>query len=110
MRSGHVDKAAALAKEVGRAIQNTADLSKVDVLSDASSMWEKVRQPIGRSNGSDMCIGAVTADELNDHYAAISTDAHYTTPAVKQMVNDRLASVHIAEWRMFTILDKLKPR
>ena len=111
MRSGNVDKAAALAKKVGRAIQNynTAELSKVDVLSDTSSMWAKVRQLTGRDKSSDMCTAAVTADELNDHYAAISTDAQYTAPAVIQTVNDRLASVHTTEWRMFTILDKLKP-
>jgi len=99
MRSGHVDKAAALAKKVGRAIQNynTTELSKVDVLSDTSSMWAKVRLLTGRDKGSDMCTAAVTTHELNDHYAAISTDAHYTAPALKQTVNDRLASVHITE-------------
>ena len=45
MRSGHVEKAAALAK-IGRTIRNynTAELSRVDVLSDASNMWAKVRQ------------------------------------------------------------------
>jgi len=57
-----------------------------------------------------MWTAAITADELNDHYAAISTDAHYMAPAVKQMVSDQLASVHITECRMFTILDKLKPK
>ena len=69
-------------------------------------MWAKVRQLTERDKSSDMCTAAVTTDELNDHYAAISTDAHYTSPAVKQTVNDRLALVHITEWRMFTILDK----
>jgi len=39
-------------------------------------MWAKVRQLTGRSKSSDVCTAAVTADELNDHYAAISTDAH----------------------------------
>ena len=46
MRSGHVEKAAALATKIGRAIRNynTAELSRVDVLSDASNMWAKPRR------------------------------------------------------------------
>ena len=111
MRSGRVEKAAALATKVGIAIRNynTAELSRVDVLSDASSMWAKVRQLTGRSKGSDDYSSVVTAGELNDHYAAISTDPHYTAPPVKHTVNDRLTSAHITEWRMFSILDTLKP-
>jgi len=79
-------------------------------LTDASSVWAKVRQLTGRSKSSDIVHCSCHSRRiLNDHYAAISTDAHYTAPAVKQMLNDQLASVHIAEWRMLTILDKLKP-
>jgi hypothetical protein len=46
MRSGRVEKAGALALKIGEANTkfNSADLSRVDVLSDCGSMWSKVRQ------------------------------------------------------------------
>ena len=57
-----------------------------DVLSDPRNMWVKVRQLTGRSKSADGANlnPAITADVLNKHYAAISTDANYTAPSVRQ--------------------------
>ena len=56
MRSGQVEKAAALADKIGIAIKNhnSAELSRVDVLADPRSMWTKVRQLTGRSKATDV--------------------------------------------------------
>ena len=113
MRDGKVEQAAALAVKIGEAIRNfnTAELSRVDVLSDPRSMWSKVRQLTGRSKTANTSSNnsVITADVLNKHYAAISTDANYTAPSVKSTVNNWQASCQITDWQMFDILDKLRP-
>ena len=109
MRVGNVERAAALAVKIGDAIErhNSAELNRVDVLSDPHNMWAKVRQLTGRSKSADdiSLNPAITADVLNKHYAAISTDANYTAPSVRRTAVHRHESDHITDWRMFRILD-----
>jgi hypothetical protein len=87
MRSGRVEKAGDLALKIGEAIMkfNSAELSRVDVLSDRRSMWSKVRQITGHSKSLNAARrnSAITANVLSSHYTAISTDANYTAPSVK---------------------------
>ena len=112
MRLGKAEQAAALAGRIGVAIKehNSAELSRVDVLADPRTMWAKVRQLTGHraeTHAGNTNLG-ITADVLNNHYAAISNDASYVTPRVKLTVNNRDASSHISEWRMFNTLDALR--
>ena len=88
---------------------NSAELSRVDILSDPKSMWAKVRQLTGRSKSANATSNntAITADALNDHYAAISTDANYTAPSTKSTANTEQALTHITDLRMFKALDTL---
>jgi len=113
MRAGHVEQADALAVKIGDAIKRhtSAELSRVDVLADSRSMWEKVRELTGRSKfSSDTKLNpAITATALNDHYAAISTDASYTAPSIKTTVNNWQVYNHISDYRMLQILDTLHP-
>jgi len=112
MRAGRTEEAAALAVKIGTAIKshNSAELCKVDMLSDPKSLWDKVRQLTGRSKStSNACHNpAINAASLNSHYAAISSDAGYIVPSIKNTVNNELDSSLISEWRMFEILDKLR--
>ena len=48
-----------------------------------------------------------TAEQLNAHYAAISTDAHYVVPGESEA--NQLHPVQFTEEQIFEILDKLKP-
>ena len=50
MRAGRTEEAAALAVKIGAAIKshNSAELCKVDMLSDSRSVWDKVRHLTGR--------------------------------------------------------------
>ena len=57
-----------------------------------------------QDGGYNLDISAAT---LNKHYAAISSDANYTTPSVKCTANIVSASSVISDWRMFQILDTL---
>jgi hypothetical protein len=46
---------------------------------------------------------------LNSHYAAISNDANYTAPSVKDTANNLSAATHIIKLRLFKVLDTLRP-
>jgi hypothetical protein len=113
MRIGRVEKAGVLPLKISEAITNfnSAELSRVDVLSDCRSMWSKVRQLTGRSKSLNAVSrnSAITADVLNNHYAAISTDANYTAPSVKDTANNLPAATHITNLRLFQVLDTLWP-
>ena len=113
MRAGKIEQAAALAVKIGDAIKNynTAELSRVDVLTDSRNMWAKVRQLTGRCKSTaDVSLNStVTADTLNRHYAAISTDASYIAPKAKLTANTRYDSEHVTEWRVFKMLESLRP-
>ena len=111
MRAGRTEEAAALAGKIGAAIKShtSAELCKVDMLSDSRSVWDKVRQLTGRTQSSSTASHNpdISAATLNKHYAAISSDANYTTPSVKCTANNESASSVITDWRMFKILDTL---
>ena len=112
MRAGKQEQAAALALKIGADIKQftSAELCHVDVIADPRSMWAKVRQLTGRGMkaGDDAINSTVTAEILNNHYAAISTDVNYKTPCTKSTVNNRNASNAITEWRVFQVLGGLK--
>ena len=79
--------------------------------SDTRNVWAKVRQLTGRSKtGTDENQNSgVTADLLNMHYASISTDSDYKAPRPKCTVNPRSTSELITEWRVFNMLEALRP-
>ena len=111
MRSGHTEKAAALAVKIGTAIKryNSAELSRPDALANSANLWAKVRQLTGRCNDTTSHSATVCAESLNDHYAAVSTDGNYTIPAIKYTASNRADFPHITEWRVFETLDTLSP-
>ena len=73
---------------------NSAELSCVDVIADPRSLWAKARQLTGQFSkaGGVAENQTVTANMLNNHYAAISTDADYKTPCIKSTVNNHNVS------------------
>jgi len=63
---------------------------------------------IGRSGGCDHTnVEGFTAQMLNDHYAAISTDQHYKESTPKLTVPDQ--RICITEIEIFRMLVKLRP-
>ena len=68
-------------------------------------MWTAVRQLTGRQHQQPVVDG-VTAESLNDHYAAISTDSTYSQPTRKQPSSSTELQ-YISEWCMFKLLDNL---
>ena len=83
-------------------------LSDIDIKKNAKDVWAKVREVV-RGTGQDHCCQneGITAQMLNDHYAAISTDSGYCTPVSKLTVKRQIRC--ITEWEVFQILDRLRP-
>ena len=110
MRSGRVEKAAALASKIGHAIKNytSAEFSRVQSMSCAKTVWIKLCQLTGRSKdqANYNCHSGLSADKLNDHYATII--ANYAAPGIKCSCSSSDAFDPISEWRIFNILDALR--
>jgi len=109
MRAGRIEEADCLAERIGKDIikSNKARLSHINPKTGAKEMWTAVRQLTGRKADTPSVPG-VTADSLNNHYAAISTDKHYQVPPRKS-IDPSSSSSYISEWRLFQILDTLRP-
>ena len=110
MRAGRVEEAGALAKRIGLDMtrHSKTRLSKIGGRTDAKDMWAAVRQLTGRQQEA-AAVDGVTAESLNSHYAAISTDPSYTPPLRKPASLSSTDSQYISEWRVFQLLDHLKP-
>ena len=110
MRRGRTFEADALATRVRKAITRHSMkwLRNINTRQDPKEAWAKVREVTrGTSRGSGHQPAGITAQVLNDHYAAISTDADYRAPKPKVTVTDR--RWFSTEMDIFRLLDTLKP-
>ena len=84
MRTGQIEKADALAKQIGKDIvsRNKLRLRRINPKSCSKYMWAAVRQLTGRRRDNSTAPG-VSADTLNQHYASISSDSAYLAPQRK---------------------------
>ena len=55
--------------------------------------WAKVREVIGKARRGDSDVDGITAQVLNDYFAAISTDRSYQEPALKSTALDRICCI-----------------
>jgi len=75
---------------------------------NSKDLWARVRALSGKNSRNHAgAISNMDAEKLNVHYAAISTDKQYHPPAMKQTVNRTVE--HLTEFRVFELLDSLKP-
>ena len=110
MTAGQTEEADALLRRVRDAImrQNRAWLRRVNTRQNAHEAWEKVREVTGRNAKRTVdVVEGVTAQVLNDHYAAISHDRKYQVSSKKLTALGQ--NLHITEEEVFHILDHLKP-
>jgi len=108
MRAGRIEEAEALAVRIVKNIASRSKtrLSHIDSKINAKDMWAEYRQLTGRKQKTNVVEG-ITAELLNHHYAAISTDTSYQPPSHKQTVLGKVTEF-VSEWRMFNILDNLR--
>jgi len=78
MRAGRLEKANALAHQVGKELKRRSKSSfcKINGKTVAKHMWEAVRKLTGRRLETGEIPG-VNATTLNNHYAAVSSDTTY---------------------------------
>jgi len=110
MRAGRIEEAGALARRVRDVItrQNSSWLRNINTRKNARDAWAKVREIIGKKAIHD-APGAdgITAQVLNNHYAAVSTDRSYQESVQKQTASSQCHC--ITEIEVFHILDRLRP-
>jgi hypothetical protein len=109
MRAGRVEEAGALSERVRTLITRRSSkwLSNIDIRKNPKDVWSKVNEVLrGTSKQRDLHVDGITAQELNDYYAAISTDFNYRAPCQKQTAN---CNNYMTEWQVFRMLDTLKP-
>ena len=70
-------------------------------------MWAAVRQLTGRQQEAAIVDG-ISAESLNNHYVAISTDNAYAIPCRKE-TSTCMQSEYVSEWKIFKMLDSLRP-
>ena len=85
MPFGRVEEAGALAGRIGTEITRRNEVRLLTVSRKSSiDLWATVRQLTGRKQDEGATVDGVTAESLNDHYTAISTDHSYTPPHRRQ--------------------------
>src|SRR6218665_2164229 len=103
-----IDEASSLALKIQVAISRVCsrELRNIDKKRGTAALWKAVnnltkgpRQP---ETGSE-----ITAEELNDHYARVSTDPHYAPPALRSTAYNKREDFTEAE--IFYALDRLRP-
>ena len=107
MRRGKTEMAAALASQVGKAIarRNATQFVKTNHVTDTSRFWEEVAKFKKQQRTRD--ISGLTANQLNNHYAAVSTDLQFKPISLKQGPLQP-CDKPFTEPQVFKILDSLK--
>src|SRR6218665_2011345 len=107
MRRGALEEASALAVKIGRGIvrHNSRELRKSDENACPKDLWECVNSLTHLRKTMAGC--KVTADELNQHFAATSTDNSYQQVDLKTTANP---NQHVfTDVQIFHVLDHLRP-
>ena len=91
MRAGRTDEADALSGRIRAIITRSSSkwLCKVDILKSSKYAWMKVRKVLRGTGKNLQTSRRPTAQVMNDHYAAISTDSEYRAPDSKHTARER---------------------
>ena len=109
MRRGKIEKANSIADRIkAHVMSRNASSFSHNPVKNSKDLWARVRALSGKNNKNHAgAISNIDAEKLKVHYAAISTDKQYQPPAMKQTVNRTVE--HLTEFRVFGLLDSLKP-
>ena len=107
MHAGRTDEAEAIAARVRTTRSSSRWLRTIDTRKNAKCAWAKVREIIkGLASRDTDQVDGLTAQSLNNHYAAISTDSEYRAPRPKLTAFGDLCL--ITEATVFRMLDILR--
>ena len=84
MRSNREEEPSAVAERIRKAIikANRKELNDLDPRHGTQNLWHRVNKLIHKPRGQDQ-TSQVSAEDLNTHYAAISTDPAYVAPPLR---------------------------
>ena len=96
MRKNKIEEASDVAEQIGRAITRAikADLRKVSHSGNIKALWDKIKE-YSKGNSTMEQHNTITAEELNAHYATISSEykespLRQTVERPHQLVNEQV--------------------
>lgn len=107
MRKGAIAAAESITARIGRSIASHNRASFTQLPRGSSQMWSLVRKVTGKEKRRRDTCKDVTVEQLNQHFANISTDLHYRSPQIKSTARYPLQL--FTEYNVFRMLDTLKP-
>jgi hypothetical protein len=109
MLASRVEEVGALAERIRKDLERQSKnrLKTINGKTDIRDILAAVRQLTGQKQDPGPVPG-ISAESLNSHYVAISTDNHSTPPITKQSVASSQFQ-YISSWRFFQILDHFHP-
>ena len=107
IRQNLVEAANAIAHQIHLKIQRHNAATFTKPCQDTKELWKRFNQITGKSKqGSHLSTLNINSDQLNSHYARISTDNNYVEPTKKQTCANKWGQV-VDEFRVFKMLDQL---
>jgi len=106
MRKCKFQQASALAEKIGKIITRKNSSRLANIGCGGADMWDEVRRLTGASKAPSLPPN-ITAEILNAHYSAISTNSSYSPPLTKVTVLSYPDL--ITEFSVFQLLDRLLP-
>jgi len=96
----------------GLALLTSLDATPLQEPTGHDRQQDRYKEHVGSSQTDSKpdvaSVDGVTAETLNDHYAAISTDKSYTAPTRKQSTTTT-QTAFVSDWQVFRALDSLRP-
>src|SRR6218665_36335 len=106
MRCGHIEQAVTIGKSVSKAIhkQTSSTLKVADFRNDTKTLWDQINKHTKKPTRSYNQTG-LSAEDLNNFFAASSLDPGYIKPMRKTTANHEICT--ISESIVFKVLDGL---
>jgi len=105
MRQGKIGAAGALAKKVGSKIAFSTSSTFSDQrnpIKNTEDLWDRVRSITGKERSTATTVN-LSATQLNNHYASVSTDLGYRIPLMKSTAQKYME--YFSEEKVFQLLD-----
>ena len=106
IRHNQIEAANAVAQQIHTKIQKRNAASFTKPCKDTKELWKRVNRITGKSTQRPQVTPNINADQLNAHYAHISTDPNYVEPSKKQTCAVE-EGPSITEYQIFKMLDNL---
>jgi len=107
MRKSRVAEAESIINRIRDSIAIKAKVTFSASKRGRKELWEKVREVTGKAR-TVSCPSPLTAEQLNQHFASISTDPHYLPPPVKATANTFAPFSYFTEYSIFCAFDSIK--